>query len=122
MDWYDKLFHDQMILDALCTTLAVSSAGGSHRHRCGHLCRHRLLQYETRWRTPLVTTINNIPMVNAEIVTGVSMLPVLRGLCQRLWGILPTGSTEPSGSSCPSSCTWASAPCSSPTSPSTSPM
>ena len=24
MDWYDKLFHDQMILDALYTTLAVS--------------------------------------------------------------------------------------------------
>ncbi len=24
LDWYDKLFHDQMILDALYTTLAVS--------------------------------------------------------------------------------------------------
>lgn len=46
LDWYDKLFHDQMILDALYTTLAVSVLGIRHRHHRGHLCRHRLLQHE----------------------------------------------------------------------------
>ena len=55
LDWYDKLFHDQMILDALYTTLAVSVLASRitslllcrrHRHHRGHLCRHRLLQHE----------------------------------------------------------------------------
>lgn len=120
LDWYDKLFHDQMILDALYTTLAVSVLAAVIATVAGTFAAIGFYNMKKRWRTPLMT-VNNIPMVNAEIVTGVSLCLFFVAF-STFGGILPTGSTEPSGSSCPSSCTWASAPCSSPTSPSTSPM
>ena len=117
----DKLFHDQMILDALYTTLAVSVLAAVIATVAGTFAAIGFYNMKKRWRTPLMT-VNNIPMVNAEIVTGVSLCLFFVAAFSTCGGILPTGSTEPSGSSCPSSCTWASAPCSSPTSPSTSPM
>lgn len=40
-----------------------------------------------RWRTPLMT-VNNIPMVNAEIVTGVSLCLFFVAFFN-LWGVLP---------------------------------
>ena len=116
LDWYDKLFHDQMILDALYTTLAVSVLAAVIATVAGTFAAIGFYNMKKRWRTPLMT-VNNIPMVNAASPSACSSWPF-----STFGGILPTGSTEPSGSSCPSSCTWASAPCSSPTSPSTSPM
>ena len=72
LDWYDKLFHDQMILDALYTTLAVSVLASVIATIAGTFAAIGFYNMRKRWRTPLMT-VNNIPMVNAEIVTGVSM-------------------------------------------------
>ena len=72
LDWYDKLFHDQMILDALYTTLAVSVLAAVIATVAGTFAAIGFYNMKKRWRTPLMT-VNNIPMVNAEIVTGVSM-------------------------------------------------
>lgn len=72
LDWYDKLFHDQMILDALYTTLAVSVLASVIATIAGTFAAIGFYNMRKRWRTPLMT-VNNIPMVNAEIVTGVSL-------------------------------------------------
>ena len=72
LDWYDKLFHDQMILDALYTTLAVSVLAAVIATVAGTFAAIGFYNMKKRWRTPLMT-VNNIPMVNAEIVTGVSL-------------------------------------------------
>lgn len=72
LDWYDKLFHDQMILDALYTTLAVSFLASVIATIAGTFAAIGFYNMRKRWRTPLMT-VNNIPMVNAEIVTGVSL-------------------------------------------------
>ena len=69
LDWYDKLFHDQMILDALYTTLAVSVLAAVIATVAGTFAAIGFYNMKKRWRTPLMT-VNNIPMVNAEIVTG----------------------------------------------------
>ena len=73
LDWYDKLFHDQMILDALYTTLAVSVLAAVIATVAGTFAAIGFYNMKKRWRTPLMT-MNNIPMVNAEIVTGVSLM------------------------------------------------
>lgn len=72
LDWYDKLFHDQMILDALYTTLAVSVLASVIATIAGTFAAIGFYNMRKRWRTPLMM-VNNIPMVNAEIVTGVSL-------------------------------------------------
>lgn len=72
LDWYDKLFHDQMILDALYTTLAVSVLASVIATIAGTFAAIGFYNMRKRWRTPLMT-VNSIPMVNAEIVTGVSL-------------------------------------------------
>ena len=72
LDWYDKLFHDQMILDALYTTLAVSVLASVIATIAGTFAAIGFYNMRKRWRTPLMT-VNNIPMMNADIVTGVSM-------------------------------------------------
>ena len=50
LDWYKELFQNSMILDALWVTLAVSILAA------------------------VISTINNIPLTNADIITGVSMM------------------------------------------------
>ena len=89
LDWYSKLFRDQMILDALYTTLAVSVLAAVIATIAGTFAAIGFYNMKKRWRTPLMT-VNNIPMVNAEIVTGVS-LPVLCGLLQSLGRLRPLG-------------------------------
>ena len=61
-----------MILDALYTTLAVSVLAAVIATVAGTFAAIGFYNMKKRWRTPLMT-VNNIPMVNAEIVTGVSL-------------------------------------------------
>ena len=84
LDWYDKLFHDQMILDALYTTLAVSVLASVIATIAGTFAAIGFYNMRKRWRTPLMT-VNNIPMVNAESVTGVSLCLVFVAFFN-LWG------------------------------------
>ena len=62
----------KMILDALYTTLAVSVLASVIATIAGTFAAIGFYNMRKRWRTPLMT-VNNIPMVNAEIVTGVSL-------------------------------------------------
>ena len=72
LHWYVELFQDQQILDALYTTLAVSLLAALIATVAGTFSAIGFYTMRRRWRTPLMT-INNIPMVNADIVTGVSL-------------------------------------------------
>ena len=72
LHWYVELFQDQQILDALYTTLAVSLLAALIATVAGTFSAIGFYNMRRRWRTPLMT-INNIPLVNADIVTGVSL-------------------------------------------------
>ena len=63
LDWYKELFQNSMILDALWVTLAVSILAAVISTIIG-----------TGMLLTVVTTINNIPLTNADIITGVSMM------------------------------------------------
>lgn len=72
LDWYRELLRDDLILDAFYTTLAVSVLAAVIATVAGTFAAIGFYNMKRRWRGPLMT-INNIPMVNADIVTGVSM-------------------------------------------------
>ena len=72
LHWYVELFQDHPTPDALYTTLAVSLLAALIATVAGTFSAIGFYNMRRRWRTPLMT-INNIPMVNADIVTGVSL-------------------------------------------------
>ena len=72
LNWYVQLFRDQQIMDALYTTLAVSVLAAVIATAAGTFAAIGFYNMRRRWSAPLMT-INNIPMMNADIVTGVSL-------------------------------------------------
>ena len=72
LDWYRELFQDSEILSALSTTLSVSVLAALIATVAGTFAAIGFYAMRRRVRNPLMT-VNNIPMMNADIVTGVSM-------------------------------------------------
>lgn len=71
-DWYKELFHNSTILNSLYTTLAVSLLSAVLATALGTLAAIGFFRMKRRWRTPLMA-VNDIPLMNADIVTGVSL-------------------------------------------------
>ncbi len=72
LDWYAELFRDSAITGAIGTTLLVSLLATVIATAAGTLASVGFFNMKKRIRGPLMT-INNIPMTNADIVTGVSL-------------------------------------------------
>ena len=72
LDWYKQLIQDASILNSLYVTLAVSFIAAVVATVAGTFAAVGFFNLRRRWRTPLMQ-INNIPMINADIVTGVSL-------------------------------------------------
>ena len=71
-DWYAKLMSDEAVLNSLYTTLAVSVLAAAVATLVGTFAAIGFFNMRRRWRSSLLT-INNIPVINADIITGVSM-------------------------------------------------
>ena len=72
LKWYGELFQDRLIMESVYTTLLVSVLATLIATVAGTFASIGFYNMKHRWRDPLVT-INNIPMMNADIVTGVSL-------------------------------------------------
>ena len=72
LDWYRELFQDSAILSALSTTLSVSVLAALIATVAGTFAAIGFYNMRKRWSRPLLT-INNIPVINADIATGVSL-------------------------------------------------
>ena len=72
LDWYVKLFHNSSILSALYTTLLVSVLAAILATIAGTFASIGIFNMRRRTRD-LVLQINNIPVINADIITGVSL-------------------------------------------------
>ncbi len=70
--WYAELMHDTTVLNSLSTTLTVSILAAIIATIAGTFAAIGFFNMRKRWRSPLLS-INNIPVVNADIVTGVSL-------------------------------------------------
>lgn len=72
MDWYVQLFQDSQIMSSLSTTLLVALLAAAIATAAGTFAAIGFYNMKRRWRSPLMT-VNSIPMMNADIVTGVSL-------------------------------------------------
>ena len=72
LEWYEQLFRDSSILNAFYTTLAVSLIAAVLATIIGTVAAVGFHNMRKRWRAPLLQ-VNNIPLINADIITGVSL-------------------------------------------------
>ena len=84
LHWYEQLFHNRLIMQSVYTTLLVSFLATLIATAAGTFAAIGFYAMRRRWRSPLIT-INNIPMMNADIVTGVSLCLLFVALFG-LWG------------------------------------
>lgn len=72
LKWYASLFHNRIIMESVYTTLLVSLLATVIATFAGTFAAIGFYNMRRRWREPLMT-VNSIPMMNADIVTGVSL-------------------------------------------------
>ena len=73
LHWYAELFQDSYVLEALQTTLLVSLLSAAIATVAGTAAAIGFANLRRRSRT-VCMTVNNIPLTNADIITGVSMM------------------------------------------------
>ena len=73
LKWYIELFQDDAILSAFGTTILVSVLAAAIATVLGTMTALGLMNMKRRPRSILLT-VNNIPLTNADIITGVSMM------------------------------------------------
>ena len=72
LHWYGRLFHNRIIMESVYTTLLVSLLATAISTAAGTFAAIGLYSLGRKRREALLT-VNNIPMMNADIVTGVSL-------------------------------------------------
>ena len=72
LHWYGELFHNRLIMQSIYTTLLVSLLATVVATFAGTFAA---IGFHAMRRRPrhILTTVNSIPMMNADIVTGVSL-------------------------------------------------
>ncbi|WP_102410039.1 ABC transporter permease subunit [Beduinella massiliensis] len=73
LDWYRELFQDRKIMAALQTTLSIGIIAAAVSTLIGTLAAIGLYQLRRGPRAALMA-LCNLPMLNSEIVTGVSLM------------------------------------------------
>ncbi len=89
LDWYKELFQNELIMDALWLTLEIAVLAAVFSTIIGTLAAVGIYSMNGRLRT-LMMGINNIPMINPEIVTGISMMLMFVAI-YRATGLLQPG-------------------------------
>ena len=72
LQWYGSLFRNRLIIESLSTTLLVSLLATAISTAAGTFAAIGIYSLSRRWRDPILV-VNDIPMMNADIVTGVSL-------------------------------------------------
>ena len=72
LEWYARLFSDEAIMDALRTTLLVSAVASVIACVAGTAAAIGIYAMKRKARG-IMLSVNNIPLTNADIVTGVSL-------------------------------------------------
>lgn len=72
LQWYGELFRDRIVMQSVYTTLLISLLATVISTVAGTFAAIGFYNMKRRWRQPL-KIINDIPMMNADIVTGVSL-------------------------------------------------
>ena len=73
LKWYSELFQNEQIMSALYTTLIIALLSAGIATMIGTAASIAIQGMKNRWRT-LYMGLTNIPMMNAEIVMGISLM------------------------------------------------
>ena len=72
--WYVKLFSDERAFLALRNTLILAVSAAVISTVIGTAAAEGIYRMRTKWLKKSITTVTNIPMMNPDIVTGVSFM------------------------------------------------
>ena len=73
-DWYIKLFSDEAAFIALRNTLILAVCSALLSTVIGTAAAEGIYKMRTKWFKTVVTSVTNVPMMNPDIVTGVSFM------------------------------------------------
>ena len=73
-DWYLKLFQDEDAFIALRNTLILAVSSAIISTVIGTAAAEGIYKMRTKWFKKVVNSVTNIPMMNPDIVTGVSFM------------------------------------------------
>ena len=73
-DWYIKLFSDETAFIALRNTLVLAVCSALLSTVIGTAAAEGIYRMRTKWFKTVVTSVTNVPMMNPDIVTGVSFM------------------------------------------------
>ncbi len=82
--WYRELFRDGEALDALKNSLILAVSSSVLATLLGTLAAFHIARSKSRRYSKLVEGVSNIPMMNPDIVTGVSMMLLFVGVASFL--------------------------------------
>lgn len=90
LKWYAELFKDKATLTACSNTLILAISSSVTATLIGTLAALGIDKMKKSWRRSMLMTVTDIPMMNPEIVTGVSMmlLFVFIGTILKINGVL----------------------------------
>ena len=71
--WYEDLFRNEEVLEVLSNTLILAALSSVIATVIGTAAAVGIEKMRSRWLKSTVTTISNMPMMNPDIVTGISM-------------------------------------------------
>ena len=86
VNWYISLLHDRFVLDALSNSLIIAGISTVVSTVLGTLGAIGIFYTRKRWYKNTLEFVNQIPVVNAEIVTAVSLC-ILFTFAAQIFGI-----------------------------------
>ncbi len=79
LEWYLNLLSDSEVIDALINTLVIALIATLFATLIGTITCVAMMGLKRRSRT-IIMGITNIPMINADIVTGISLMLLFRAM------------------------------------------
>ena len=74
LEWYKKLFSDEAAFVALRNTLILAVCSSALSSVIGTAAAEGIYRMKRKWFKTLVTSVTDVPMMNPDIVTGVSFM------------------------------------------------
>ena len=74
LEWYKKLLSDENAFIALRNTLILAVSSAALSTVIGTAAAEGIYKMKTKWFKTVVTSVTNVPMMNPDIVTGVSFM------------------------------------------------
>ncbi len=74
--WYTELFNDQDTLESVKNTVVLALAATAVSTTMGTAAAFGIYRVRRNWYKSIFNTVTNIPMINPDIITGISMMLV----------------------------------------------